>query len=306
MIRVTPLVAPGGAAGARLGSGVALKLENLQTTGSFKLRGAMAAVAAMTPAQRASGVVAASAGNHGAGSALACARAGVRCAVAVPSSAPAVKRAAVVALGAELLILGADYDEAEVEGKAIARERGAHFLAPFDDDDVIAGNGGTLATELLGQAPDLARVLVPVGGGGLISGLAAALAPRGVSVIGVQPENNCAMHDSLASGKALLDYRGGPTLADALAGAICQRTFDICTRHVERIALVSEAAIRRGVAFLYRDVGTIAEPSAAVAVAALMTGAASAAPAGTTVALITGANIDAALLDDILSGELPR
>jgi len=303
MIRTTPLVAPAGAAAARLGSSVALKLENLQRTGSFKLRGAAAAVAALPASRRAAGVVAASAGGHGAGMALACARAGVRCTVVVGATSPEVKRAAIAALGAELIVEGADYDQAEAAARALARERGAHFVSPFDDDDVIAGNGGTLAAELAGQVADLARVVVPVGGGGLIAGLANALAPRGVSIIGVQPELNCAMHESLARGREVTDYRGRPTIADALAGdAVCARTFDACARHVESIALVSEADIRRAVAFLYRKVGTIAEPSGAVAVAGFLAGAVSPARSGITVAIVSGGNIDPDLLDDILAG----
>ncbi|HWM85164.1 MAG TPA: pyridoxal-phosphate dependent enzyme [Kofleriaceae bacterium] len=297
MIRKTPLVRPGG----RLGASVALKLENLQRTGSFKLRGATSAVAALAPDVRAAGLVAASAGGHGAGMALACARAGVRCTVVVGASSPAVKRAAIAAAGAELIVAGADYDEAEAAARRLARERGAHFVSPFDDDDVIAGNGGTLADELLEQAPDMARVVAPVGGGGLIAGLARKLAPRGVSVVGVQPETNCAMFQSLARGGPVLDYRGGPTVADALAGdAVCQLTYDICARHVESIALVADADIRRAVAFLYREVGTVAEPSGAASVAAMLAGAVAPADSGTTVLVISGGNIEPDLLDEIL------
>jgi threonine dehydratase len=243
----------------------------------------------------------ASAGNHGAGIALACRRAGVRCTVLVPASAPAVKKASIAALGAELRVEEADYDQVDAIARSLAAERGARFVSPFDDDDVIAGNGGTLAAELRSQVPDLARVVVPNGGGGLAAGLAAALAPAGIAVVGVQPESNCAMHDSLAQGRALVEYAGGATLADALAGAICARTYDICARRLDSIALVSEADIRAAVAYLYREVGTIAEPSGAVAVAGFLAGAVVPAPAGTTVAIISGGNIDADLLDDILA-----
>lgn len=297
MIRETPVVAAGAPVGAR----VLLKLENLQRSGSFKLRGATAAVAALSGAERAAGVVAASAGNHGAGLALACARAGVRCTVVLGASAPAVKRAAIAALGAELLIEGADYDEADVVAQELARKRGARYVPPFDDDVVIAGNGGSLAEEIRAQVPDLARVFVPIGGGGMAAGMAAALAPRGITVIGVQPEANCAMHDSLAEGRALIDYRGGPTAADALAGAICERTYAICARHLESVALVSEQAIRRAVAYLYREIGTIAEAGGATAVAGLLSGVVSPARTGTTVVVVSGANIDGDLLDQILA-----
>jgi threonine dehydratase len=297
VIRRTPVVA----AGLRVGERVLLKLENLQRTGSFKLRGATAAVAALSAAERSAGVVTASAGNHGAGLALACAEAGVRCTVVVGTSAPAVKRAAIAALGAELLVEGADYDEADLVAKDLARARGARHVPPFDDDVVIAGNGGALARELREQVPDLARVILPIGGGGMAAGLSAKLAPRGITVVGAQPEANCAMHDSIAQGRALTDYRGGPTIADALAGAICERTHAICARHLDSIALVSEEAIARAVAYLYREIGTIAEPGGAAALAALLDAKATAAPAGTTAVIISGANIDGDLLDRILS-----
>jgi threonine dehydratase len=303
VIRRTPLVRPGGAAGDRLGAQVALKLENLQITGSFKPRGAFAAVAALPADARAAGVVTASAGNHGAGMALACAWAGVRCTVVVPESAPRIKRATIAGLGADLLVEGDDYDSSEVIARELARSRGARFVSAFDDDDVMAGSGGSIAAELLDQAPDLARVMVPIGGGGLAAGLCLALSERGVELIGVQPETNCAMHRSMAEGRALVDYRGGPTLADALSGACGSRTYAVCSRHLDSIALVSEAAIREAVAFLYREVGTIAEPSGAAAVAAVLSGATAAAPhAGTTAVLVTGGNIDAELLDEILAG----
>jgi threonine dehydratase len=300
VIRVTPLVRPAGAAGARLG-GAALKLESLQRTGSFKLRGAVRAVAALSADQRATGVVAASAGSHGAGMALACARAGVPCTVVVSAAAPMVKRAAIAALGAELLVEGANYDEAEAIARALATRRGAVFVSPFDHDDVIAGNGGDLAAEIAGQVADLSRVIVPVGGGGMAGGLGAALAPRGVSLIGVQPETNCAMYHAIAAGGPVAGYRGGPTVADALAGdEVSERTYQLCARHLESIALVSEASIRAAVAFLYREVGVMAEPSGAVSVAGILAGAVAPAPTGTTVAIISGGNLEPDLLDEIL------
>ena len=302
MIRKTPLVRPAGAAGERLGARVALKLENLQRTGSFKLRGAVRAVAALSPAHRAAGVVAASAGSHGTGMSLACARAGVPCTVVVSEVAPMVKRAAIAAHGASLLVRGAGYDEAEAVAIALATERGARFVSPFDDDDVIAGNGGDLAAEILDQAPDVARVIVPLGGGGMAGGLGAALAPRGISVVGVQPETNCAMYHAVARGAPVADYRGGPTLADALAGdGVAARNVSRCIRHLESIALVSEADIRAAVAFLYRDAGTVAEPSGAVGVAAILAGAVTPASSGTTVIIISGGNIEPDLLDEILA-----
>jgi threonine dehydratase len=280
---------------------VRLKLENLQRTGSFKLRGAVRAVAALSAEDRAAGLVAASAGNHGAAMALACRAERVAITVVVSRAAPEVKRAAIAALGANLLVDGADYDEAEGIARALAVQRGARFVSPFDDEEVIEGNGGDLARELLVQAPDLARVVVPVGGGGMIAGLARVLVPRGVEVVGVQPEVNCAMRDSLRQGRALTTYVGGATIADALAGAVCERTTRICAQHRVEVAVVSEDALRRAVAMLYHQVGTIAEASGATAVAGLMTGAVRAAPVGVTAVVVSGGNIDAELLDEIVA-----
>ena len=300
MIRRTPLMP----APAPAGGGVLLKLENLQRTGAFKLRGAIRAVAALADHERRTGVVAASAGNHGAGMALACRAAGVALTVVVSEAAPAVKRAAIAAAGAELRVEGADYDQAEAAARALARARGARFVSPFDDDAVIEGNGGDLARELLAQAPGLAQVVVPVGGGGMIGGLARELAPRGVSVVGVSPAANCAMRDSLAAGRALTVYDGGATVADALAGAVCQRTYDLCARFVDHVVAVDDVAIRRAVAWLYREAGQVVEPSGAAGVAGLLAGAVRAAdPArGPTAVIVSGGNIDPALLDAILAG----
>ena len=294
MLRVTPLVVP--PAGAGLGA-VRLKLENLQRTGSFKLRGAVRAVAGLTEADRRAGVVVASAGNHGAGMALACRAERVPITVVVSRAAPEVKRAAIAALGANLRVDGADYDEAEAIARELARTRGARFVSPFDDEEVIEGNGGDLGRELLAQAPDLARVVVPVGGGGMAAGLARALAPRGVAIVGVQPEVNCAMRDSLRQGRALTTYAGGDTIADALAGACGARAYELCARHGVEVEVVSEDALRRAVAVLYREVGTIAEASGAAAVAGVLTGVVRAAERGTTAGVVSGGNIVAERLD---------
>lgn len=298
-IRTTPVVdVP--AVRARIGA-VALKLEGLQRTGSFKVRGAARKLASLTADERARGVVSASAGNHGAGVALAGARLRIPVTVVVPETAPAIKRQRIASLGAEVVVSGTHYDAAEAEARRRARAAGAVFVSPFDDPAVIEGNGGSLADELLGQVPDLARVVCPVGGGGLIGGLAARLAPRGVHVIGVQPEANCAMHASLQQGRALTAYEGEPTLAEGCEGAVAESTYALVRDHVDSIALVSEAAIRRAVAFCYRTAGVVAECSAAVAMAGFLEGAVRPAPTGTTVCVLTGSNIEPDLLDAILA-----
>ena len=298
-VRETPLVrCP--ALEAELGGTIYLKLECLQNTGSFKLRGATLAIDALDAAQRVAGVVSASAGNHGAGLALAAGLAGVKATVVVPTRTPDNKLERMRALGAELRVAGNDYDASEVIGRALAQERGASFVSAFDDEAVIAGNGGTLGAEIRKQCPSLARVVVPVGGGGLIAGMANELVPQGVQVFGAQPANNCAMHDSLALGRALCEYQKESTIAEGCEGAVCQRTYEICAHHKLSIGTVSEEQIIDAVAFLYRQCGVTAETSAAVPVAALRSGALCVAAEGATVVVISGGNIDAAALDEIL------
>jgi threonine dehydratase len=300
IVRQTPLIRVR-AVEDRLGAGVALKLECLQRTGSFKLRGAVAQMLALSEAQRLLGVVAASAGNHGLGVALAGSELGVPVTVVVPETVPPVKRDGIARLGATLIVEGKTNDAAEAAARARADATGMAFASPYDDEWVIEGNGDGVAGELLMQAPDLARVVCPVGGGGLLGGLARTLAPRDVEVIGVQPRANCAMHDSLAAGRALTEYTGEPTLAEGCEGAVADRTFQLARRHVTAIELVSEPAIRGAIAFLYRTAGVIAEPSAAVAMAGLLEGVVRPAATGTTAVVITGGNIEPELLDEILS-----
>jgi threonine dehydratase len=292
LCRVTPLVdAPA--------LGCALKLESLQRTGSFKLRGAALRLASLTDDERRRGVVAASAGNHGQGVALAARALGIAAQVIVPETTPRVKRDAIAALGAQLSVAGRNYDLAEAEARAIAARTGAVFVSPFDDELVIAGNGRWLGEELLAQRPDTTTVVVPVGGGGLVGGLAAALAGRGVSIIGVQPAANCAMHDSLASGRALTVYDGGHTRCEGLEGPVAERTFALARDHGVRVVLVDEAAILAAMAFAYRALGLCVEPSAAVGIAALRAGLI--APSPRTVVLVTGSNVEPEQLDEALT-----
>jgi threonine dehydratase len=294
-VRVTPLVAA-----PLLGAGVHLKLENLQRTGSFKLRGALARLTALAEAERARGVVTASAGNHGMGVALAARLLDVRAVVFVSRLTPDVKRRGIEQLGATVIVDGANYDEAEAVARTRAEDTGAVFVSAYDDEHVIAGNGDSLGQELLAQAPSLAQVVCPVGGGGMIAGLARTLMPRGIDVIGVQPAVNCAMHDSLAAGRALTVYAGGATIAEGCEGAVAERTFAFVRDHGVRVARLDESAIRRAVATCYRQFGVIAEPSAAVAVAGLLEHTVAPSTRGMTAVIVSGGNIEPALLDEIL------
>ena len=290
LVRQTPLVSS-----AQLGCW--LKLESLQRTGSFKLRGAVIALARLfTDGHRK--VVAASAGNHGLGIALAGATLGMSVIIFVPTSAAKKKREGIAALGAELQLAGAGYDEAEVAAKAYANEHNLPLVSPFDDEGVILGNGRWLAQEIVAQRPSLKRIITPVGGGGLVSGLLLELQPRGIEVVGVQPEGARAMSKSLAEGAPRLTDND-TTVCTGLDGGVALRTFEIARRHALRIVTVAESSVLPAVAFAYRSLGLIVEPAAAVVIAAA---AEKKVPVDEdTVLLITGRNVDEALLDAALS-----
>jgi threonine dehydratase len=300
LTRVTPLV-PAPALGRRTGADVWLKLESLQRTGSFKLRGAaarLAAIAAETTPRR---VVAASAGNHGLGVALAAQAYGLEATVLVSAQTPEVKRAGIAALGAKVEVGGATYDEAEAAAKARAAvDPGLVFVSAFDDDHVIAGNGGLLAREILAQLPDVQAIVVPVGGGGLAGGIGVEVVPRGIKVLGASPEVNCAMRRSLDEGRAYTTYEGGATLAEGLEGAVSERTYQMAKDYFPEIALVSEVSIRQAIVYAYRSLGIMCEPSAAPALGALLDDA-SAIRGRRTVVLVSGGNIEPALLDQLLA-----
>jgi threonine dehydratase len=303
LTRVTPLV-PAPALGRRTGADVWLKLENLQRTGSFKLRGAAARIAALAldsrPGPRR--VIAASAGNHGLGVALAARAFDVQASVLVSAQAPEFKRAGIAALGARVEVGGATYDEAE----AVARRRaeadpGLVFVSAFDDDYVIAGNGGLLAREILAQLPDVQSIVVPVGGGGLAGGIGVEVVPRGIKLLGASPEANCAMRRSIDDGRAYTTYGGGPTLAEGLEGAVSERTFAMARDYFPDIALCSELQIREAIVYAYRTLGIFCEASAAPALAVLLDDAA-AIRGRRTVVVVTGGNIEPDLLDQLLTG----
>jgi threonine dehydratase len=301
LARVTPLV-PAPALGRRTGADVWLKLENLQRTGSFKLRGAAARVAALALEGGNKRVIAASAGNHGLGVALAARVFGVEATVLVSSQAPEFKRAGIAAAGARVEVAGATYDEAEAEAKRrAAADPDAVFVSAFDDDHVIAGNGGLMAREILAQLPDVQSIVVPVGGGGLAGGIGVEVVPRGIKILGASPAANCAMRRSLDEGRAYTTYEGGPTLAEGLEGAVSERTYAMARDYFPEIALVSEVQIREAIVYAYRTLGIICEASAAPAIAALLDDA-SPIRGRRTVIVVSGGNIEPALLDQLLSG----
>jgi threonine dehydratase len=298
----TPLV-PSAALSARAGQEVLLKLESLQSTGAFKLRGATNAILHLNDAQRRRGVGCCSTGNHGRAVAAAARSLGVRAVVALSALVPATKVRAIEALGAEVRQVGVSQDQAQVEIDRLVQERGLTDIPPFDHPDVIAGQG-TLALELLEDRPKLRAIVVPLSGGGLISGIAVAakaLKPE-IRIIGVTMENGAAMVESLKAGKPV-DVTEVASLADSLGGGIGlanRYTFAICRDLVDETILVSEAEIYRGMRFLFREQRLVTEGGAAVGAAALLAGKLKL--DGPAAFIISGNNVDPAQFLEVASG----
>jgi threonine dehydratase len=290
VVERTPL-AHSPALSARAGGDVHLKCEHLQRTGSFKIRGAYNALAMLGDVVRKRGVVASSAGNHGLGLAWAAKALGVRVTVFVPATAPAVKRDGIAALGAEVDASQPDYDAAHRLAEEYAHERGMPFVNPCAGDAVLAGQG-TVGLEVLEERPATATLIVPVGGGGLVGGIAAlarAVAPT-VRIVGVQSAKTNAMAASLAAGHRV-DVPVPPTLADGLAGQIDDEGFANGRAALDDIVTVTEQEIAAAIAWLSHAHDMRVEGSGAVGVAALLHDriAALACPAAV---VISGGNID--------------
>lgn len=287
-----------------------LKCECLQLAGAFKLRGAYNFVASLDPAVRAAGVVTYSSGNHAQGVAFAARQFGISAIVVMPVDAPAVKVEAVRRLGAELIREGTTTVERKARAEAILARRGGTMVPPFDHPDIIAGQG-TVGLEILEQlqaaalserTTALRRVIVPVGGGGLISGVAVALralAPH-VRLIGVEPEGAAKMSRSLAEGRPVTLDRVD-TIADGLRPV---RPGDLTFQHtrelVDEMVTVDDATIREAVFWCLRQ-RLVVEPSGGAAVAALLSGKAGPGEGGDTVAVLSGGNLDPAILRDWLA-----
>ncbi len=283
------------------GCPVYLKLENLQETGSFKYRGAMNKVLALAADQRAAGVVAASTGNHGAAVARAASRAGVGSTIFVPEGASAVKVAAMRRLGADVRPHGRDCLEAEVYARAYAAEQGAVYISPYNDIQVVGGQG-TIGIEIARRIDRVDRVFVALGGGGLISGIAGYLKAlrRDVRIYGCSPENSCVMVQSVRAGR-ILELESRPTLSDGTAGGIEPGaiTFDLCRALVDEYVTVSEDEIAGALRSFIESHHMLIEGAAAVALAALRKTGCDADDRRTLVVLC-GANMDPATLKGVL------
>ena len=285
---------------------VYLKPENLQHTGAFKLRGAYYKISQLTPEERAKGVIACSAGNHAQGVALAATANGIKSLICLPAGAPISKIEATRRLGAEVCLVPGVYDDAYQKAVELQQEHGYTFIHPFDDLKVIAGQG-TIALEILEEMPDVEAVIVPIGGGGLIAGIAFTLKqlkPE-VKVYGVQAEGAPSMAQSVGRGERLR-LNSVSTIADGIAvkepGV---NTFDFCSRYVDQIVTVSEDEIAAAILALIEQQKLVAEGAGAVSVAAAMfdkvpvTGK-------KTVCVVSGGNIDVTILNRVITRGLVK
>lgn len=282
-------------------SQVYLKPENLQYTGSFKLRGACYKISRLTDEEKERGVIACSAGNHAQGVALGATKHGIKSLICLPAGAPISKVEATKRYGAEVCLVPGVYDDAYRRALELKEEKGYTFIHPFDDEYVIAGQG-TIGLELLDQLPDIEAVIVPIGGGGLISGIAYALKSLepSVKVYGVQAEGAASMQRSIASG-----YRECLSTVSTVADGIAvkepgEHTFDLCSKYVDDIVTVTEDEICAAILALMEQQKLIAEGAGAVAVAAAMFNKVPI--AGKKVAcIVSGGNIDVTILNRVIS-----
>jgi threonine dehydratase len=280
-----------------------LKPENLQPIGAFKLRGAYNKIASLTPEERSRGVISYSSGNHAQGVAYAARALGAKAVIVMPSNAPAIKRDATAALAAEIVTVGPASSERQQKAEELASQHGYAIVPPFNDEQIIAGQG-TIGLEILEEMPGVEAVIVPVGGGGMISGIAAAikLSKPSTKVIGAEPELAADAQASLRSGK-ITTWRVeevSQTIADGLrTQSIGPINFEHIRAYVDDIVAVSEDEIRLAVHLLAANPRTIAEPSGAVAVAAFLFHRQELPATKLNVAVISGGNIDPGLLNEL-------
>lgn len=288
---------------SRLSAGdIHLKLESWQRTGSFKVRGALARLASTSNADLAHGIVTSSAGNHGLGLAYAARALNLpSVTIFLPENAPQAKVERLEMTGCALQRAGSDYDTCHAQAVAFARESGAFYLSAYDDLGVIAGQA-TVGLEIMTARPDIDLLLVPVGGGGLIAGVAItarAINPN-VRIIGLQPEASPSAHLSLRDGHPYETFEAAHTICDGLAGGFGRIPFELAASLITDVVVVPEQSVRQAVGWLLAHEQLVVEGSGAIAIAPLLTGQLDV--AGRTVAaILTGRNIDAGVLCSILS-----
>jgi threonine dehydratase len=299
--RLTPLYqAPA------IGENIYIKAENLQMTGAFKLRGAYYKVSTLTDEEKARGVIACSAGNHAQGIAYSATKNGVRSIICMPAGAPLSKIEATKKYGAEVVLVDGVYDDAYKKAVELTQEHGYTFAHPFDDERVIAGQG-TIALEILEQRPDVDQIIVPIGGGGLISGIAYAvkhIKPE-CRVVGVQAAGAPSMYKSIMQNR-IIELPSVATIADGIAvKKPGELTFDLCSKYVDEIVTVSEDEIASAILTLMETQKTVAEGAGATSVAAAMFGKVEVG-ARKTVCLVSGGNIDVSILSRVITRGLTK
>ncbi len=290
-----------------VGGDIRLKLENLNRTGSFKVRGATAKITSLSAEERSRGIVACSSGNHGRAVAWVAGRLGVPATVFVPRWVDPVKLAGMRADGAEVRLVGDTYDAAAAAARDDAGRAGRPFVHPFDDLEVAAGQG-TAGLEILEEVPDVRHVVVCLSGGGLAGGIAAALRSRGsdAEMVAVSAARARVMYESLRAGRPI-ELPEEPTVASALSGGIeldNRVTFELVRRHVDRHLVVSEDAIERAMAWAVRHLRLVVEGGGAVGLAALLEGMLPVdGREGPVVVVVSGGNVDAARLAELAAPE---
>ena len=293
-------------AASKIANNLYIKAENLQLTGAFKLRGAYNKIRSLTPGEASHGVIACSAGNHAQGIALSATKLGIKSIICMPAGAPISKVEATKKYGAEVVLVPGVYDDAAREADRLSKEHGYTFAHPFNDEYVIAGQG-TIGLEILEQLPEVEQVVVPIGGGGLISGVAFAIKSLKPSckVIGVQAATVASMYESRKAGK-VTTVSDGDTIADGIhvltPGGL---TFELCQKYVDEIVTVSEDEIAAAILALMEGQKTVAEGAGATPVAACMFGKVDISEKK-TVCVVSGGNVDVTTLSRIITKGLSK
>lgn len=306
IINPTPMIADERLS-AKVGAQTFLKAECLQRSGSFKVRGAYNKISRLSESEKSRGVIAASAGNHAQGVALAARLNNIQATIVLPEFAPLTKVVATRSFGAEVILHGATFDEAVEYSRRLEQKHGFTYVHPFDDEQVIAGQG-TIGCEIAGDLPDVGVVIVPIGGGGVISGIAVALKSLlpGVRVIGVQAANVAPVRASLEAGRPV-ECAFEPTIADGIAvkhpGT---KTLQIIGAYVDQIVEVSEEEIAFGIYHCVQNAHLVTEGAGAAGVAALLANKIELKPEDTVCAVLCGGNIDGNLLARIIEQVLVR
>ncbi len=299
--RVTPLNPT-----KSLGKNVYIKCENLQLTGAFKLRGAYNKLRTLSPEERERGVIACSAGNHAQGIALSATKLGMKSVICMPAGAPISKIEATKNYGAEVVLVPGVYDDAAAEAKRLCEEKGYTFAHPFNDPYVMAGQG-TIGLEILEQLPEVEQIIVPIGGGGLIAGVACAVKHLKPScrIIGVQAQGAASMWVS-RNNRKITELPSVSTIADGIAVKVPgDLTFELCEKYVDEIVTVKDSEIAAAIMTLMEDQKIVSEGAGATTVAAILFGKVSTADKK-TVCLVSGGNVDVTTLSRIITKGLTK